>query len=124
MKDLCSRLDVKTPSTEVAVKTLSGGNIQKVLVAKWLVGDSSIYLFDEPTVGIDVKGKQEIHNLIHELAAEGRAVIVASSEVGEAIGISDAMTILYDGKVVGRRISSKANREEVVYMTMGGKNGV
>ena len=121
VRDLCARLDVKTPSTEVPVKTLSGGNIQKVLVAKWLVGDSSIYFFDEPTVGIDVKGKREIHDLIHELAAEGRAVVVASSEVDEAIAISDVMTILFDGKVVGRRNSCEANREEVVYMTMGGK---
>ena len=121
VKDLCAKLDVKTPSTEAPVKTLSGGNIQKVLVAKWLVGDSGIYFFDEPTVGIDVKGKREIHDLIHELAAEGRAVVVASSEVDEAIAISDVMTILFDGKVVGRRISCEANREEVVYMTMGGK---
>jgi ABC-type sugar transport system ATPase subunit len=121
VKDLCSKLDVKTPSTEVAVKTLSGGNIQKVLVAKWLVGDSSIYIFDEPTVGIDIKGKREIHELIQGLAADGRAVVVASSDVDEAIAISDVMMILFDGKVVGRRVSCEANREEVVYMTMGGK---
>ncbi len=121
VKELGSKLEIKTPSTEAVVKTLSGGNIQKVLVAKWLVGDSNIYFFDEPTVGIDVKGKREIHDLIHELAAAGRTVVVASSDVDEAIGISDVMTILFDGKVVGRRVSCEANREEVVYMTMGGK---
>ncbi len=121
VRELSSKLQIKTPSTEVAVKTLSGGNIQKVLVAKWLVGDSNIYFFDEPTVGIDVKGKREIHDLIHGLAATGKVVVVASSDVDEAIGISDVMTILFDGKVVGRRISCEANREEVVYMTMGGK---
>jgi ribose transport system ATP-binding protein len=119
--ELVSKLQVKTPSTEVAVKTLSGGNIQKVLVAKWLVGDSNIYFFDEPTVGIDVKGKREIHDLIRELATGGKAVVVSSSDVDEAIGISDVMTVLFDGKVVGRRISCDASREEVVYMTMGGR---
>lgn len=121
VKDLCHKLEIKTPSTEVAVKTLSGGNIQKVLVAKWLVGDSNIYFFDEPTVGIDVKGKREIHDLIRELAATGKAIVVASSDVDEAIDISDTMTVLFDGKVVGRRTSCEASREEVVYMTMGGK---
>jgi ABC-type sugar transport system ATPase subunit len=121
VRELCAKLDVKMPSTEVAVKTLSGGNIQKVLVAKWLIGDSNVYFFDEPTVGIDVKGKSEIHALIRELAAGGKAVVVASSDVDEAINVSDLMIVLFGGRVVGRRISCEASREEVVYMTMGGR---
>ena len=120
VNELREKLDIKTPSNEVAVKTLSGGNIQKVLVAKWLIGDSNVYFFDEPTVGIDVKGKREIHDLIRGLAAAGKAVVVASSDVDEAIDVSDVMIVLFGGRVVGQRISSETNREEVVYMTMGG----
>lgn len=122
IKELSERLHVKSPSTEVKVKTLSGGNIQKVVVAKWLIGDSSIYFFDEPTVGIDVKGKSEIYSLIHELAAQGKSIVVASSEIDEAINISDRMVVLYNGRIVANRISKQANREEIVYLTMGGRN--
>lgn len=122
VEELCERLQVKTPGTEVAVKTLSGGNIQKIVVAKWLVGDSSVYFFDEPTVGIDVRGKSEIYALIHELAGQGKAVVVASSEIDEAIDISDRMVVLFNGRVVARRVSCEADREEIVYLTMGGKD--
>lgn len=120
VQELCQRLQVKTPGTEVAVKTLSGGNIQKVVVGKWVVGDSVVYFFDEPTVGIDVRGKSEIYDLIRELAAQGKAVVVASSEIDEAIDISDNMVILYNGRIVSEIISCEADREEVVRLTMGG----
>lgn len=120
VKEYCSRFQVKTPGTEVPIKTLSGGNIQKIVVAKWLIGDSMIYFFDEPTVGIDVKGKSEIYALIHELAAQNKAIVVASSEIDEAIEISDRMAVMYNGRIVARCISSEAKREEIVLMTMGG----
>lgn len=120
VEELCRRLQVKTPNTEVAVKTLSGGNIQKVVVGKWVVGDSIVYFFDEPTVGIDVRGKSEIYDLIRELAAQGKAVVVASSEIDEAIDISDHMVVLYNGRVVAEQVSCEADREEVVRLTMGG----
>lgn len=120
VRELCQRLQVKTPGTETPVKTLSGGNIQKVVVAKWLVGDSQIYFFDEPTVGIDVRGKSEIYEIIHELAKQGKAIIVASSEIDEAIGISDRMVVLYNGRMVAERKSRLADKEEIVYLTMGG----
>lgn len=122
VEEFCSKLQVKTPNTEVAIKTLSGGNIQKIVVTKWLVGDSSVYFFDEPTVGIDVRGKSEIYALIHELAAQGKAVVVASSEIDEAIDISDHMVILFNGRVVAQRMSCQASREEIVYLTMGGRD--
>ena len=122
VKELDERLQVKTPSTETYVKNLSGGNIQKVVVAKWLTGDSDVYFFDEPTVGIDVKGKSEIYEIIKELAAQGKAIVVASSEIDEAINISDNMVVLYNGKVVANRVSCEAQHEEIVYLTMGGGN--
>lgn len=120
VQELCQRLQVKTPNTEVAVKTLSGGNIQKVVVGKWVVGDSVVYFFDEPTVGIDVRGKSEIYDLIRELASQGKAIVVASSEIDEAIDISDNMVILYNGHVVAEIVSCESEREEVVRLTMGG----
>lgn len=122
VKEICERLLVKTPSTETYVKNLSGGNIQKVVVAKWLTGDSDVYFFDEPTVGIDVKGKNEIYEIIRTLAAQGKAVVVASSEIEEAISISDNIVVLYNGRVVGNVVSSEARHEEIVYLTMGGSN--
>ncbi len=121
VKRFCDKLHVKTPDIEAQIKTLSGGNIQKIVVAKWLVGDSEIYFFDEPTVGIDVKGKNEIYTLIRELAGEGKAIVVTSSDVEEAISISDRMVVLFNGRIVGRKLSCEASREEVVYLTMGGK---
>lgn len=120
VKELNDRLLVKTPSTETYVKNLSGGNIQKVVVAKWLTGDSDVYFFDEPTVGIDVKGKSEIYDIIRELAAQGKAVVVASSEIDEVINISDNIVVLYNGRVVGNIVSAEARHEEIVYLTMGG----
>lgn len=120
VKELSQRLLVKTPSTETLVKTLSGGNIQKVVVAKWLTGNSDVYFFDEPTVGIDIKGKNEIYDIIRELAAQGKAVVVASSEIDEAINISDNIVVLYNGRVVGNRVSCDARHEEIVFLTMGG----
>lgn len=121
VKQLCGKLHLKAPNVEVPIKTLSGGNIQKVVVAKWFVGDSEVYFFDEPTVGIDVKGKSEIYALIRELAAQGKAIVVSTSEVEEAISISDRLVVLFNGSAVAHRISCQANREEIVYLTMGGK---
>ncbi|MEA4938654.1 MAG: sugar ABC transporter ATP-binding protein [Christensenella sp.] len=121
VRELCEALHVKTPNIEAPIKTLSGGNIQKVVVAKWLMGDSAVYFFDEPTVGIDVKGKSEIYALIHELAANGKAVVVTSSEVEEAIAISDRIAVLFNGRIVHECFSCKANREAIIYLTMGGK---
>ena len=120
VRELNERLLVKTPSTEAYVKNLSGGNIQKVVVAKWLTGDSDVYFFDEPTVGIDVKGKSEIYDIIRELAAQGKAIVVASSEIDEVISISDNIVVLYNGRIVGNIVSAEARHEEVVYLTMGG----
>jgi ABC-type sugar transport system ATPase subunit len=121
VKDICNTLQVKMPSTEVRVKTLSGGNQQKIVVAKWLLGNSEIYIFDEPTVGIDVRGKNEIHDIIHRLADEGKAVIMSSSEVDEAIKTGDRIVVLFNGQVAAQYNSADVNYEEIVYLSMGGK---
>ncbi|MDR2480269.1 MAG: sugar ABC transporter ATP-binding protein [Treponema sp.] len=124
VKDICAALQVKMPSTEVRVKTLSGGNQQKIVIAKWLLGNSEIYIFDEPTVGIDVRGKSEIYDIIHRLAGEGKTVIISSSEADEALHLGDRIVILFNGHIVAQCSSSDVNHEEVVYLSMGGKRNV
>lgn len=120
-EEMVERVAIKTPSAENQVKNLSGGNIQKVVVGKWIAKDSSIYLFDEPTVGIDVKGKSEIYRLIRELASAGKAVVVASSEIEEAIEIGDDILVLYNGQIVERTSPYDADKETIVQLTMGVK---
>ncbi|MDR1894471.1 MAG: sugar ABC transporter ATP-binding protein [Spirochaetales bacterium] len=121
VKELCASLRVKMPSAEVKVKTLSGGNQQKIVVAKWLAGNSNIYIFDEPTVGIDVRGKSEIHEIIRRLAGEGKAVIVSSSEAEEAIGIGHRMVVLFNGCPAAQFECGSVKYEEIIFLSMGGK---
>ena len=83
------------------VKNLSGGNQQKVILAKWLAADSELLIFDEPTRGIDVGAKQEIYELINNLTKEGLGILMISSEMEEIMGMSDRMLIMSEGKVVG-----------------------
>ncbi len=97
---LVKRLDVRTPSLEQRTENLSGGNMQKVVVGKWLNTDVDIYIFDEPTRGIDIGAKYEIYLLINELVASGKSVIMISSELPEVIGMSDRVLIINKGRIV------------------------
>ena len=90
-------LRIKTPSINQLVGNLSGGNQQKVAVAKWLASESKILILDEPTRGIDVGAKQEIYELINRLTDEGLAIIMISSEMEEIMGMSDRIIVLYEG---------------------------
>ncbi|MGI6175809.1 MAG: sugar ABC transporter ATP-binding protein [Christensenellales bacterium] len=92
-------LNIKTPSLYQQVKLLSGGNQQKTVVAKWLNADSDIVIFDEPTRGIDVGAKVEIYKIMNELKKKGKAVLMVSSELTEALGISDRLYVMYEGRI-------------------------
>nr|WP_207721152.1 sugar ABC transporter ATP-binding protein [Anaerofilum hominis] len=94
-------LAIKTPSKDQVVVNLSGGNQQKVVVAKWMGMESDILIFDEPTKGIDVSSKQEIYNLLCQLAEKGKAVILVSSDMEEIMGVSDRIAVFYEGTVWG-----------------------
>ncbi len=94
-------LSIKTPSVEKESRQLSGGNQQKVVLAKWLATNSNILIFDEPTRGIDIGAKQEIHQLIVELADNGKGIILISSEMPELLGMSDRILVMRDGSIVG-----------------------
>ena len=94
-------LAIKTPSTATKVSNLSGGNQQKVVLARWLASKPRIFILDEPTRGIDVSSKQEIHNLIVSLARQGVAIIVISSELLEVLKLSDRLLTMHEGRLTG-----------------------
>jgi ABC-type sugar transport system ATPase subunit len=121
-RKLVSDLKVKTASVETPARTLSGGNQQKVVLAKWVVRESDIYFFDEPTVGIDVMGKEEIYDLISKLARQGKAVVVSTSEIEEALRISTRIMVVFSGKVKGQLKAAETNKSELLYLVMGGQD--
>lgn len=109
-----TELSIKTPSLEQLVKNLSGGNQQKVILAKWLAAESELLIFDEPTRGIDVGAKQEIYMLINQLVEQGKAILMISSEMEELMGMSDRIIILAEGKVSGELLKDEFNQELIM----------
>jgi ABC-type sugar transport system ATPase subunit len=94
-------LNIKPADAAVEAGTLSGGNQQKVVLAKWLSTDASVFLFDEPTQGVDVGAKSEIHDIVRNLAARGKAILIASSDLEEVLGIADRVLAMRQGRIVG-----------------------
>lgn len=107
-------LKTKTPSVRQYVKKLSGGNQQKVVIAKWLVRDCDILIFDEPTRGIDVGAKSEIYSLMERLAGEGKSIIMISSELPEVLRMSDRIIVMCEGKITGELPIEEANQEVIM----------
>jgi methyl-galactoside transport system ATP-binding protein/inositol transport system ATP-binding protein len=107
-------LQIKTPSQQQQVKNLSGGNQQKVLVARWLLSNPELIILDEPTRGIDVGSKSEIHKLISSLAASGKCIIMISSEMPEIMGMSDRIMIMHEGEVTGIVDNTKNLTQEML----------
>ena len=108
------KLRIKTPSINRLSKFLSGGNQQKVVFAKWLCSEASIYIFDEPTRGIDVGAKSEIYQIINDLVAQGAAVIVISSELPEILGICDRIIVMRDGRFTANIERKDATQEKIM----------
>ena len=108
------QLKVKAPSIETSVESLSGGNRQKVVLARWLETNSNILIFDEPTAGIDVGVKFEIYNLINKLADAGKGIIVISSELPELIGITDRILVMCEGRITGELSHIEADQEKIL----------
>ena len=117
---MIARLDIKTPNEKVKVQNLSGGNQQKVAIGKWLLTDADVYLFDEPTKGVDVGAKRDIYELVAELAKRGKSILYASSEMSEMIGLTDRIYVMYDGKVVKELDTKNTNEEEILLYSTGG----
>lgn len=113
-ENLVKRLEIKTDGVDALVKTLSGGNQQKVAIAKWLSRQSEIYLLDEPTVGVDIAAKVEIYRLIGELAERGAAVLVLSSDIEELLGVTDRILVFFRGRVTREFPSSETSPGEIL----------
>ena len=117
--DYVGELRVATPSIRQKVKNLSGGNQQKVVLAKWMAAKPRILILDEPTRGIDVGAKQEIHSLMSDLAAQGVAIIMISSEMPEILGMSDRIVVMHEGHVKGELLRKDASQETIMQMALG-----
>ena len=114
-------LTIKTPSSKQKVGLLSGGNQQKVVIGKWLDSDAAVYIFDEPTKGIDVGAKGEVYKLIVELARQGKAVIYATDEFSEIMNLTDRVYVMYNGRVQQELITQQTNENELLFYSTGGQ---
>lgn len=117
------KLKTKCPTVEQNVGNLSGGNQQKVLLAKWMFADPDVLILDEPTRGIDVGAKYEIYCIINELAAAGKSVIMISSELPEVLGMSDRIYVMNEGKIVGELRQEEASQEAIMSCILKSSKG-
>ena len=113
-EEYIEKIRTKTPSTKTKVGSLSGGNQQKVVISKWLLRDCDILIFDEPTRGIDVGAKSEIYKLMNQLAAEGKSIIMISSDMPELLRMSDRVVVMCEGRVTGELDISEATQENIM----------
>lgn len=113
------RLNIRTPDVGIAVGTLSGGNQQKVMLAKWLNMEPQILIFDEPTRGIDVGAKAEVHDLIRAFVADGGAALVISSDLPEVLALGDRILVMREGRQMGIIPADRATQENVMVMATG-----
>lgn len=113
-KEMIKMLSIKTPSTETIVANLSGGNQQKILLARWLVAHSDILILDEPTRGIDVNAKSEFYSLMNDFLDKGGCIIVVSSEMPEVIGISDRVLVMREGRISGELTGDDINEHNII----------
>ena len=109
-------LSIKTPGLAQKVKNLSGGNQQKVIIAKWLTVDTDVLIFDEPTRGIDVGAKSEIYRLLNDLAREGKAIMMISSELPEILRMSHRIVVMCEGRITGELSSAEATQERIMQL--------
>ncbi len=121
VQDYIGKLNIKTPSQLQLARNLSGGNQQKVVLAKWLLSDSRVIIFDEPTRGIDVGAKIEVYNIINDLIRAGVAVVMISSELPEILGMSDRVAVMHQGEITGVFDNDGTlTQEKILYYATGG----
>lgn len=118
---LFSQLKIKANSLETIVNNLSGGNQQKVIIAKWLMGEPDIFIMDEPTRGIDVGAKAEIYKIMDMLVQKGKSIIMISSEMPELLGMSDRIIVMHEGRITGRFRRDECSQEVLMACSIGGK---
>ena len=113
------KIKIKTPNRDQLIKNLSGGNQQKVILAKWLMLSPEVLIIDEPTRGIDVGAKKEIYELLNELKASGKAIIMISSDLPEVLGISDRILVMSEGRISGELKREEASQESIMKLAVG-----
>jgi ribose transport system ATP-binding protein len=118
-QDIFGRLNIKAPSIEATVTNLSGGNQQKVVLAKWLSLNPKVLIFDEPTRGIDVGAKAEIYQLMRRLAESGVAIIMISSDMEEILGESDRVAVMHEGAITGILERNQCSEEAIMRLAVG-----
>ena len=118
--EVIGKLSITPPLPYLSVKSLSGGNAQKVVIGKWLSQKRCLYLFDEVTAGVDIGAKSEIYKIIGQFAEEGAGVLLATSDINEALGLCDRLLIFYKGRIIAEVNPEKSDREEVLTYIMGG----
>jgi putative multiple sugar transport system ATP-binding protein len=117
-EDYRKALAIRTPTVQQKVVNLSGGNQQKVVLAKWLYTDPQVLILDEPTRGIDVGAKFEIYQIMNDLAAQGRGVVMISSEMPELLGMCDRIYVMNEGRIVGELTQAEASQERIMAMIL------
>jgi len=115
------KLNVKTSSYVQLVMSLSGGNQQKVMIAKWLAINPKILILDEPTRGIDVGAKYEIYNLMNQFVEQGVGIVMISSELPEILGMSDRILVMQKGRIAGQLLAEEATQEKIMTLATGGR---
>jgi ribose transport system ATP-binding protein len=113
------QLDIRTPSLRQRVRNLSGGNQQKVIIARWLTLKPQVLILDEPTRGVDVGAKAEIHGLMRQLAEEGVGVLMISSELPEVLGVSDRIIVMHEGRITGKFGRDEATQDKIMHAATG-----
>lgn len=119
-EEMVDCLRIKTPTLEQLVKNLSGGNQQKVALGKWLLTNPKVLILDEPTRGIDVGAKYEIHAIMQKLAETGMSIVMISSELPEILGVSDRILVIAEGKIAGELTREEATQEKIMMYATGG----
>ncbi|MCX7667955.1 MAG: ATP-binding cassette domain-containing protein, partial [Atribacterota bacterium] len=118
-QDMVEHMNIKTPSLFQKTMYLSGGNQQKVVLGKWFARNCDIYLFDEPTRGIDVGAKIEIYHLMNKLIERGSTIIMVSSELPEILAMSDRILVMREGRVMGELTREEATKEAILQLALG-----
>jgi ribose transport system ATP-binding protein len=122
-QDYVRQLSIRTPSIHQAVRNLSGGNQQKTVIARWLTMNPKVLILDEPTRGIDVGAKAEIHRLIRQLADRGVGILMISSELPEVLSVSDRVLVMHEGRITGEFDSAQATQDDLMQAAIGGTGG-
>lgn len=118
--DMIRQMEIKTANIDLAVKSLSGGNQQKVLLAKWILLNPKVLIIDEPTRGVDIGAKSDIYAILRKLASQGMAIIVVSSEIPEVMGVCDTIYVMKEGRITAVMPSDEVTEEKIgYYSTIG-----